>query len=122
MSLLTLHLLGSPVLRQESAEVTAFDDETRRFIADMFETMAAVGKDRVRMRIRDAVKLVKSMPEEEAKPAQPQAKLVLLPDANHVLKSVPGDDQETNLASYSDPSHPLARGIVENIAGFLRAP
>ena len=41
MSLLTLHLLGSPVLRQESAEVTAFDDETRRFIADMFETMAA---------------------------------------------------------------------------------
>lgn len=41
MSLLTLHLLGSPVLRQESAAVTAIDDETRKFIADMFETMAA---------------------------------------------------------------------------------
>lgn len=41
MSLLTLHLLGSPVLRQESAEVAAVDDEARRFIDDMFETMAA---------------------------------------------------------------------------------
>ena len=39
----------------------------------LFETMAAVGKDRVRMRIRDAIKVIKAMPEEEAKPAQAQA-------------------------------------------------
>ena len=41
MSLLTLHLLGSPVLRQRSAEVAAVDDEVRRLIDDMFETMDA---------------------------------------------------------------------------------
>ena len=41
MSLLPLHLLGSPVLRQHADEVTAFDDELRTFIADMFETMDA---------------------------------------------------------------------------------
>lgn len=41
MSLLTLHLLGSPVLRQESAQVPGVDEETRKFIDDMFETMAA---------------------------------------------------------------------------------
>jgi peptide deformylase len=41
MSLLSLHLLGSPVLRQRSAEVEAFDDDLRKFIDDMFETMAA---------------------------------------------------------------------------------
>ena len=41
MSLLTLHLLGSPVLRQRSAEVEVFDDELKTFIDDMFETMAA---------------------------------------------------------------------------------
>ncbi len=41
MALLDLHLLGSPVLRQRSAEVTAFDDALRRFVADMFETMDA---------------------------------------------------------------------------------
>jgi len=41
MSLLTLHLLGSPVLRQRSAEVDVVDDAVRRFIDDMFETMGA---------------------------------------------------------------------------------
>jgi len=41
MSLLSLHLLGSPVLRQRSAEVQAVDDDVRRIIDDMFETMEA---------------------------------------------------------------------------------
>jgi peptide deformylase len=41
MSLLPLHLLGSPVLRQHSAEVKTIDDEVRRLIDDMFETMDA---------------------------------------------------------------------------------
>ncbi len=41
MSLLPLHLLGSPVLRQRSTEVGTIDDETRRFIDDLFETMHA---------------------------------------------------------------------------------
>src|SRR5919202_2781779 len=41
MSLLPLHLLGSPVLRQHSAEVRAVDDEVRRLVEDMFETMDA---------------------------------------------------------------------------------
>ena len=41
MSLLPIHLLGSPVLRQHSVEVPAVDDEVRRLIADMFETMDA---------------------------------------------------------------------------------
>ena len=41
MSLLPLHLLGSPVLRQRSAEVGPVDDEVRRLVDDMFETMDA---------------------------------------------------------------------------------
>jgi peptide deformylase len=41
MSLLPLHLLGSPVLRQHSAEVQTIDDEVRRLVEDMFETMDA---------------------------------------------------------------------------------
>jgi peptide deformylase len=41
MSLLRLHLLGSPVLRQRSEEVAGVGDETRRLIDDMFETMDA---------------------------------------------------------------------------------
>jgi peptide deformylase len=41
MSLLPLHLLGSPVLRQHSAPVQDIDDEVRRLVDDMFETMDA---------------------------------------------------------------------------------
>src|SRR3954469_16163842 len=41
MSLLPLHLLGSPVLRQHSLEVKTVDDEVRRLVEDMFETMDA---------------------------------------------------------------------------------
>src|SRR6476469_4558045 len=39
MSLRPLHLLGSPVLRQRSTEVGAPDDEVRRLVDDLFETM-----------------------------------------------------------------------------------
>ena len=41
MSLLPLHLLGSPVLRQHSAEVKTVDEEIRRLVSDLFETMDA---------------------------------------------------------------------------------
>ena len=41
MSVLPLHLLGSPVLRQRSPELNVVDDSVRRLIDDMFETMEA---------------------------------------------------------------------------------
>lgn len=41
MSVLPLHLLGSPVLRQRSSEVGPVDEATRRFVTDLFETMQA---------------------------------------------------------------------------------
>jgi peptide deformylase len=41
MAILPLHLLGSPVLRERSPEITAVDDALRTFIDDLFETMDA---------------------------------------------------------------------------------
>jgi peptide deformylase len=41
MSLLRLHLLGSPVLRQHSAEIPVVDGDVRQLIEDMLETMDA---------------------------------------------------------------------------------
>ena len=41
MAVLDIHLLGSPVLRQQSAEVATVDAEVRKFIDDLFETMDA---------------------------------------------------------------------------------
>lgn len=50
--------------------------------------------------------------------AQPRAKVVLLPGANHILKAGSTDRQETR-ANYADPSLPLAPGVVDAIAGFI---
>ncbi len=41
MSLLDIHILGSPVLRQEGEPVSEITDEIRTLVADMFETMYA---------------------------------------------------------------------------------
>ena len=51
--------------------------------------------------------------------ADPAATLVLLPDANHVLKSVASDDKGANFATYRDSSLPLAAGVVPSISDFL---
>lgn len=53
--------------------------------------------------------------------AAPRAKLVLLPDVNHVLKSIASDETGANLASYGNPSLPVDRRLVDTIAKFVHA-
>ena len=53
--------------------------------------------------------------------ANPKATLVLLPDVNHVLKTVPTEDRAANLAAYAHPSLPIAQGVVDAIADFVIA-
>ena len=52
--------------------------------------------------------------------AQPKARLVLVPQMNHVLKDVASDDRAANLATYADSSLPVDRDAVEAIAGFVK--
>ena len=51
--------------------------------------------------------------------AAAQAKRVMLPTANHVLKPVAADDRAANAAAYGRPDLPLAPGVVEALAGFF---
>jgi pimeloyl-ACP methyl ester carboxylesterase len=53
------------------------------------------------------------------KAAKPDAVLVELDGVNHVLKVAPLD-RPGNMAAYSDPSLPLAPGVAEAIAGFIK--
>lgn len=53
------------------------------------------------------------------KAADDNARLVLLPDVNHVLKTVDSDDRRANLRTYFDAALPLAPGVVEAIADFI---
>jgi pimeloyl-ACP methyl ester carboxylesterase len=52
--------------------------------------------------------------------ANPNARLVLLPDVNHVLKSVVSDDRGANVATYADSNRPLAPEVAAAIAEFVR--
>ncbi|UAJ10011.1 alpha/beta hydrolase [Glacieibacterium megasporae] len=52
--------------------------------------------------------------------AKPDAKLVIVPGMNHVLKTAPLD-RAANVATYSDPSLPLAPGLLDAVAGFVEA-
>ena len=56
------------------------------------------------------------------KAADSPAKLVLLPDVNHVLKAISTDDRMANLKTYFDPKPPLAPGVVDAIADFVKSP
>lgn len=53
------------------------------------------------------------------KQAAPSAKLVLLADTNHVLKTVTTDDRQANAATYANPNLPLAPGVVDAVASFI---
>ncbi len=58
MSLLPIHLLGSPVLREPSAPVAEVTAEVRRLVEDMFETMdAAEGVGLAANQIGQAVRI-----------------------------------------------------------------
>jgi hypothetical protein len=50
--------------------------------------------------------------------ANPKAKLVVIEGMNHILKEVP-EGRDNQIASYSDPSLPLAPKLLEEISRFL---
>lgn len=50
---------------------------------------------------------------------QPAAEFTVIPDMNHVLKAVEGDDRASNLAVYSDPAKPIHPDLVAAIADFV---
>lgn len=56
---------------------------------------------------------------EQLRRANPVAQLAVLPDTNHVLKTVTSGDWTANVATYTDPSLPLAVGVIDAIANFI---
>ncbi len=55
------------------------------------------------------------------KQASPTARLVLLPDTNHVFKMVTSADTAANKAAYSKPGLPLAPGLADEVGKFVLA-
>jgi len=52
--------------------------------------------------------------------ADPKATLKLWDGVNHLLKTAPAD-RPANMATYADPTLPLAPGVAEDVGAFIRA-
>jgi pimeloyl-ACP methyl ester carboxylesterase len=55
------------------------------------------------------------------KAAKPDAKLVVLPGANHVYKKATSRDRMVQLALYVDPTIPVVSSLVDEIAGWVQS-
>ena len=51
--------------------------------------------------------------------ADPRSRLLLIDNMNHILKDAPAD-REGNIKTYNDPSLPLDKQLVPEIAAFIR--
>lgn len=70
------------------------------------------GTTDMQARLADAKRLADS---------NPGAKLLLIDGMNHVLKTVP-NEQDKQVSSYSDPSLPVAPDLISAISGFVKSP
>ncbi len=91
--------------------ISEFSYDPRRLLADEQKPVLVLqGKRDIQVSEADAHQL---------KQAAPHATLVLLPDVNHVLKAVVSDDRRANLATYTDPSLPLAPDVGSSVADVI---
>ncbi|UYV16687.1 alpha/beta hydrolase [Porphyrobacter sp. ULC335] len=102
--------LFSPALQDYLISVFALDPAQLAAHADLPILIVQGGKD-LQVSVEDANRL---------KVANPSAVLEIVPDANHVLKEVPGDSMAGNFATYGNPDLPVAEEIVTIIANFVR--
>lgn len=92
--------------------ISAFSYDPRRLLADEQKPVLVLqGQRDIQVSVADAQMLSQ---------AAPHATLVLLPDVNHVLKSVASDDRRANLATYADPGLPLAPDVGSSIADVIK--
>jgi uncharacterized protein len=93
--------------------INAFAYDPAKLIAAVTKPVVIVqGRRDMQVGVADAERL---------KGAAPKAKLVLLADVNHVLKTVASDDPRANAATYADPSLALAPGVVDAVATSVGA-
>lgn len=106
----TVQRIFAPAVQGFLKSIFAVDPA--RLIADYKGPVLIVQGDRdIQVSVADAETLHK---------AQPHSTLAILPGVNHILKAVASDDRAANLATYRDSSLPLAPGVADAVAGFVK--
>lgn len=101
--------LFAPAVQGFLIDMMAYDPPALAAQTELPMLIVAGGKD-LQTPISDAQALAEK---------QPHAEVVILPDMNHVLKLVEGDGRGANLATYGDPSRPIAPDLIEAIVDFV---
>ena len=93
--------------------ISMFSYDPALLIADLHKPVLIVQGERdLQVSVADAQRL---------KQAAPAAKLVLLPDTNHVFKVVKSADTAANKAAYAKPGAPFSTEVANEIADFILA-
>jgi pimeloyl-ACP methyl ester carboxylesterase len=93
--------------------ISMFSYDPAQLIADFHKPVLIMQGERdLQVSVADAERL---------KQAAPAAKLVLLPDTNHVFRIVKSANAAANMAAYNAPGIPLAPEVADEIADFVLA-
>jgi uncharacterized protein len=108
-----MHPALLPLFRPEVQDflIDEFSFDPTKLIATCRQPVLIVqGQRDIQVGVDDAEQLQRS---------NPAARLALLPNTNHVLKTVTSDDRNANIATYMDPKLSLAAGVIDVIAQFI---
>jgi hypothetical protein len=112
------------VTNMNPALLTLFRPQVQDFLSDMFKrdpaNLAASLKPPLLIVQGGCDIQVSTTDARDLAAAQPEAKLVLIPAMNHVLKDVASDDRAANVATYADPSLPVDRELVDAGVAFVK--
>jgi pimeloyl-ACP methyl ester carboxylesterase len=86
-------------------------DPAKAFSALQVPALIVQGEHDIQVSVADADALAA---------ANPRARKVVIPGMNHVLRIVPLDMKQ-QVASYNNPGLPLAAGLADALAGFIKA-
>jgi pimeloyl-ACP methyl ester carboxylesterase len=93
--------------------ISMFSYDPAKLIADFRKPVLILQGERdLQVSVADAQRL---------KQAAPAAKLVLLPNVNHIFKVVKSADMAANKAAYARPGVPLSPEVANEIADFILA-
>ncbi|WP_026091999.1 alpha/beta hydrolase [Porphyrobacter sp. AAP82] len=106
-----LHGLFAPALQGFLISLFSYDPAALAAEVQLPLLIVQGGRD-IQVALADAERLAA---------ANPAARLVVLPDVNHVLKDV-AEGTPANLAAYRDPALPLGKGVAGAVADFILAP
>ncbi|ASP20172.1 esterase EstD [Antarctobacter heliothermus] len=105
-----LAAIFAPPIQPFLMELFAIDDPTVQAQTIDLPTLVVQGTSDLQITEGDARALVEALP---------QGTLYMVEGMTHVLKSALDDSRTGNLATYSDPTLPLAPGLADRIGAFI---